>query len=240
MSPIKMKLVLISRLSRYLVILHIIIGVSILNAQEESNQTKLDTMEIAFIMFYDYETLDVFGPAEIFGRLVDKYNLTFYSLDGGVITNRHGVPIMTQKIAAINNPPNIVLVPGGMGTRKEVNNSELLTAIKELALESDYVLSVCTGSALLAKSGVLDGKQATSNKRAFTWASSQSDNVDWDKKARWKVDGKYYTSSGVSAGMDMTLGFIADRHGIDFARKVAKEIEYNWIEDRDNDSFIAE
>ena len=93
---------------------------------------------------------------------------------------------------------------------------------------------------LLAKSGVLDGKQATSNKRAFTWASSQSDNVDWDKKARWKVDGKYYTSSGVSAGMDMTLGFIADRHGIDFARKVAKEIEYNWIEDRDNDSFIAE
>jgi len=225
---------------RLVVILLFIVVLSPLNAQEQTNQTKLDTMEIAFIMFDDYETLDVFGPAEIFGRLVDKYDLTFYSLDGGVITNRHGVPIMTQKIAAIKNPPNIVLVPGGMGTRKEVNNKELLTAIKELSLASDYVLSVCTGSALLAKSGVLEGKQATSNKRAFSWASSQSDKVDWDKKARWKVDGKYYTSSGVSAGMDMALGFIADRHGIDFARKVAKEIEYNWIEDKDNDSFIAE
>lgn len=225
---------------RLVVLFQLIVVLSSLNAQEQTNQTKLNTMEIAFIMFYDYETLDVFGPAEIFGRLVDKYKLTFYSLDGGVITNRHGVPIMTQKIAAIKNPPNIVLVPGGMGTRKEVNNTELLTAIKELSLASDYVLSVCTGSALLAKSGVLEGKQATSNKRAFSWASSQSDKVDWDKKARWKVDGKYYTSSGVSAGMDMTLGFIADRHGIDFARKVAKEIEYNWIEDKDNDGFIAE
>lgn len=225
---------------RLVVILLFIVVLSPLNGQEQTNQTKLDTMEIAFIMFNDYETLDVFGPAEIFGRLVDKYKLTFYSLDGGVITNRHGVPIMTQKIAAIKNPPNIVLVPGGKGTRKEVNNTKLLTAIKELSLASDYVLSVCTGSALLAKSGVLEGKQATSNKRAFSWASSQSDKVDWDKKARWKVDGKYYTSSGVSAGMDMTLGFIADRHGIDFARKVAKEIEYNWIEDKDNDSFIAE
>ncbi|MFK7812705.1 MAG: DJ-1/PfpI family protein [Maribacter sp.] len=225
---------------RLVVLFQLIVVLSSLNAQEQTNQTKLNTMEIAFIMFYDYETLDVFGPAEIFGRLVDKYKLTFYSFDGGVITNRHGVPIMTQKIAAIKNPPNIVLVPGGMGTRKEVNNTELLTAIKELSLASDYVLSVCTGSALLAKSGVLEGKQATSNKRAFSWASSQSDKVDWDKKARWKVDGKYYTSSGVSAGMDMTLGFIADRHGIDFARKVAKEIEYNWIEDKDNDGFIAE
>lgn len=225
---------------RLVVLFQLIVVLSPLNAQEQTNQTKIDTMEIAFIMFYNYETLDVFGPAEIFGRLVDKYNLTFYSLDGGVITNRHGVPIMTQKLTTIKNQPHIVLVPGGMGTRKEVNNTKLLTAIKELSLTSDYVLSVCTGSALLAKSGVLNGKQATSNKRAFSWASSQSDNVDWDKKARWKVDGKYYTSSGVSAGMDMTLGFIADRHGIDFARKVAKEIEYNWIEDKDNDNFRAE
>jgi len=235
-----MELKLKKPMFRLVVLLQLIVVLSPLNAQERTNQTKLDTMEIAFIMFYDYETLDVFGPAEIFGRLIDKYNLTFYSLDGGVIKNRHGVPIMTQKIAGIKNRPNIVLVPGGMGTRKEVHNTELLTAVKELSLTSDYVLSVCTGSALLAKAGLLDGKQATSNKRAFSWVSSQSDNVDWDKKARWKVDGKYYTSSGVSAGMDMTLGFIADRHGIDFARKVAKEIEYNWIEDKDNDNFIAE
>ncbi|MDT0606269.1 DJ-1/PfpI family protein [Croceitalea rosinachiae] len=235
-----MELKLKKPILRLVVIFHIVIGLSAINAQEHVDPFKSDTMEIAFIMFDDYETLDVFGPAEIFGRLVDKYNLTFYSLKGGVITNRHGVPIMTQKLATIKSQPNIILVPGGMGTRKEVDNTELLTAIRELSLASDYVLSVCTGSALLAKSGLLDGKQATSNKRAFSWASSQSANVDWDKKARWKVDGKYYTSSGVSAGMDMSLGFISDRHGIDFARKVAKEIEYNWIEEKDNDNFIAE
>lgn len=223
------------------VVLQTLIGITYLNAQKGDNIIEMEkTMKIAFIMFEDYETLDVFGPAEIFGRLVDKYTLKFYSLEGGVITNRHGVPIMTEKFGTIENKPEIILVPGGLGTRKQVNNLKLLDKIKELSLASDYVLSVCTGSALLAKSGLLDGKKATSNKRAFSWASSQGTNVEWDKKARWKIDGKYYTSSGVSAGMDMALGFLADRHGIDFARKVAKEIEYNWIEDKDNDNFVAE
>ncbi len=209
------------------------------NAQNNPDQME-NTKEIAFIMFDDYETLDVFGPAEIFGRLVDTYTLKFYSLEGGVITNRHSVPIMTEKLETISKQPDIILVPGGLGTRKEVDNAQLLNEIKKLSSESDYVLSVCTGSALLAKAGLLDGKKATSNKRAFSWVETQGADVNWDKKARWKIDGKYYTSSGVSAGMDMALGFLADRHGIDFARKVAKEIEYNWTEDKDNDNFVAE
>ncbi|WP_396634747.1 DJ-1/PfpI family protein [Maribacter sp. R86514] len=209
------------------------------NAQNNPDQME-NTKEIAFIMFDDYETLDVFGPAEIFGRLVDTYTLKFYSLEGGVITNRHSVPIMTEKLETITKQPEIILVPGGLGTRKEVDNTQLLNEIKKLSSESDYVLSVCTGSALLAKAGLLDGKKATSNKRAFSWVETQGADVNWDKKARWKIDGKYYTSSGVSAGMDMALGFLADRHGIDFARKVAKEIEYNWTEDKDNDNFVAE
>ena len=132
-----------------------------------------------------------------------------------------------------------MLIPGGLGTRKEVNNLLLIEKIKELSEASKYVLTICTGSALLAKSGLLDGKKATTNKRAFSWVSSQGTHVEWDKKARWKVDGKYYTSSGVSAGMDMAFGFLADRHGTDFARKGAKEIEYNWVEDKDNDNFVA-
>ena len=76
-------------------------------------------------------------------------------------------------------------------------------------------------------------------KRAFSWVASSRDKVIWDKDARWKVDGKYYTSSGVSAGMDMALGFVADRHGIDVVRNVASEIEYNWIEDKDHDTWKA-
>lgn len=224
-----------------LVALQSIVGSVDIYAQgEDMINKKGTTMEVAFIMFEDYETLDVFGTAEIFGRLVDKYTLKFYSLEGGVITNRHGVPIMTEQLETMNNNTKILLIPGGMGTRKEVNNVILINKIKALSLSSDYVLTVCTGSALLAKTGLLDGRQATSNKRAFSWVVSQGVHVDWDEKARWKIDGKYYTSSGVSAGMDMSLGFLADRHGIDFARKVAKQIEYNWIEDKDYDNFIAE
>jgi transcriptional regulator GlxA family with amidase domain len=209
-------------------------------AQEKMTYNpKKENMEIAFFLFDDYETLDVFGPVEIFGRLVDLYTLKFYSLDGGPIVNRHGVTIMTEKLENVNTP-YMILIPGGMGTRKEVDNKLFIEQIKEIANSSSYVLTVCTGSALLARSGLLDGKQATSNKRAFSWVVSNGPKVDWDKKARWKVDGKYYTSSGVSAGMDMALGFLADRHGIDFARNVALEIEYNWIEDKDNDTFQAE
>ncbi|WP_246865675.1 DJ-1/PfpI family protein [Croceivirga thetidis] len=229
------------RFSLLFALILILVDGNTLSAQKKIDATKKDTtMEIAIIMFDDYETLDVFGPAEIFGRLTDIYNLKFYSLKGGVISNRHGVPIMTEKLEIINSIPEIVLIPGGWGTRKEVDNLLLIDKIKELAQSSNYVLTVCTGSALLAKSGLLNGKKATSNKRAFAWVASQNQNVDWNKKARWAIDGKYYTSSGVSAGMDMTLGFLADRHGIDFARKVAKEIEYNWIEDKDNDSFVVE
>ena len=74
-------------------------------------------------------------------------------------------------------------------------------------------------------------------KKAFGWATSFGDNVQWIKEARWTVDGKYYTSSGVSAGMDMTFGFLSDRHGVEFARKVAFEMEYHWLEDKERDNF---
>lgn len=127
-----------------------------------------------------------------------------------------------------------------MGTRKEVENKALIDKIKEISNISNYVLTVCTGSALLAKTGLLENKTATSNKRAFAWVITNGVNVLWNKKARWTVDGKFYTSSGVSAGMDMALGFLSDRHGIEFARQVAFEIEYNWMEDKDNSTPFTE
>lgn len=202
-------------------------------------ETKNKKMEIAFLLFDNYETLDVFGPVEIFGRLVDKYDLKFYSLEGGIIKNRHKVSVMTEKLPEFETAPYMLFIPGGLGTRKEVDNETLIEHIKNISNQSDYVFTVCTGSALLAKSGLLDDREATSNKRAFSWVVTNGPNVKWDAAARWKVDGKFYTSSGVSAGMDMALGFLADRHGKEFARNVALEIEYNWIEDKNNDTFKA-
>ncbi|MCH5716408.1 DJ-1/PfpI family protein [Niabella hibiscisoli] len=115
----------------------------------------------------------------------------------------------------------------------------LIEKIKAISDQSKYVLTVCTGSALLARTGLLDHKKATSNKRAFAWVSGNGPHVQWNKAARWVVDGKFYTSSGVSAGIDMCLGFLRDRYGIEFVRKLATEIEYNWVEDSSDDTFKA-
>lgn len=194
-------------------------------------------LNIAVLLFEDFETLDVFGPVEIFGRLIDKYTIKFYSLNGGQIENKHGVSIKTQMLNEIANNLEIFIIPGGLGTRKEVENKKLIDTIREISNFSSYVLTICTGSALLARTGLLDRKKATSNKRAFNWVITNGANVIWEKNARWTCQDKFYTSSGVSAGIDMSLGFLSDRYGIEFARRIAVEIEYNWIEDKENDNF---
>jgi transcriptional regulator GlxA family with amidase domain len=84
---------------------------------------------------------------------------------------------------------------------------------------------------------VLDGLQATTNKRAFAWASSQSDKVRWKKEARWVEDGKFFTSSGVSAGMDMALALIARLLGRENAEQIAVWTEYEWHSDAAWDPF---
>ena len=194
-------------------------------------------MQVAVLLFNEFETLDVFGPVEIFGRLQEHYSVSFYSQAGGLVSNSHGISIQTENLSALENYPEIFLVPGGYGTRKEVDNDDLIKQIRKISEGSQYVLTVCTGSALIAKTGLLDGRMATSNKRAFDWVMTTGEKVKWLRKARWVVDGKYYTSAGVSAGMDMTLGFLSDIHGPGFAERVASEIEYNWINDKDIDPF---
>src|SRR5258706_8204651 len=125
---------------------------------------KKPIMNVAVLLFEDFETLDVFGPVEILGRLKDNYQISFYSILGGLIKNSHGVSILTDKIEGINDGADIFLIPGGHGTRKEVDNILLIDKIRRISLLSKFVLTVCTGSALLSKTGLLDGRKATSNK----------------------------------------------------------------------------
>ena len=113
----------------------------------------------------------------------------------------------------------------------------MLDWLKRKAEAAEYVTTVCTGSAILAKTGLLDGKRATTNKIAFEWVTTCGPNVDWQKQARWVEDGKYFTSSGVSAGMDMALGFIAYVMGHEAAEQTADWAEYDWHTDKGWDPF---
>lgn len=193
-------------------------------------------MQADIVLFDDFETLDVFGPAEIFGRS-PHYTLNYCSLSGGVITSSQGAQIITTVFEPEKTA--LMLVPGGQGTRRLVSDEGMLAALRTAAQHAQWCLSVCTGSALLAAAGVLDGRQATSNKRAWQWVTSLSAQVNWVKKARWCADGRFYTSSGISAGTDMALAFIADRHGETAAEEIAQHIEYRWHNDAGDDPFAV-
>jgi putative intracellular protease/amidase len=194
------------------------------------------------LLFEGFETLDAMGPAEVFGRLPELYRLSCRSFAGGTVTGSQKIGVATEPFPDSSgvSAENILLIPGGIGTRILVENPEYVAELKKLCEGTRYVLTVCTGSALLAKTGLLDGRRATTNKIGFEWASSRGKNVRWLRRARWVVDGKYYTSSGISAGIDMALGFVADRHGRAAAVEAARQMEYIWNEDKENDPFCPE
>ena len=192
-------------------------------------------MNINCLLFNDFETLDLFGPVEVFGK-VDNCSIKYFSINGGNIINKDSVQIITENIDKIEKH-DVLLVPGGMGTRMLVNDDVFINKLKVIVEKSSWCLTVCTGSVLLAKTGLLDSHEATSNKIAFEWVKSIGKNVNWKNKARWVIDGKYYTSSGVSAGIDMSLGFVCDHFGEEIAREIAKRIEYEWNDNKGNDIF---
>lgn len=133
----------------------------------------------------------------------------------------------------------MLLVPGGPGVPDAMGDREIVDWITSVASTAELTMSVCTGSALLAGAGVLKGKSATTNKANFNWVAEQGPDIRWTRQARWVEDGGVFTSSGVSAGMDMALAVIAKLHGRDKADAVAWMAEYTWHDDADNDPFSA-
>jgi transcriptional regulator GlxA family with amidase domain len=193
--------------------------------------------DVVAVLFNDFETLDVFGPIEILGRLPEHFNVNCYSINGAIVTSSQKVRIETRPLSELDSSSFILVIPGGIGVRNMIKDDIFLKSISELTQSAEYVLTICTGSILLSKTGLLDGKMATSNKRVFFWTGKESPNVQWIKKARWVRDGKFYSSSGVSAGMDMTLGFVSDLIGHELASQQSKEIEYEWNENPEHDPF---
>ncbi len=192
---------------------------------------------LGILLFPGFEPLDVFGPLEMFGQLPENIKIVLIAEQPDSVTSIIGAQVKADH-SLINAPKlDILMVPGGMGTRKEVFNQTLIAWIATCSASTELTLSVCTGAALLAKAGVLDGYKATSNKLAFDWVCEQGQQVEWIRKARWVEDGKMITSSGVSAGMDMSLFVIAKLFGEEVRNDVARRTEYLGTEDADLDPF---
>ena len=192
---------------------------------------------LGVVLFEGFELLDVFGPLQMFGMAADDFEIRLISEHGGMVASRQGPKSVSDAAFSTSPALDLLLVPGGIGTRREVNNPVLLDWLKTRSEQAELVTSVCTGSALLAKAGVLDGVRATTNKLAFAWASSQSEKVLWQRRARWVEDGKFFTSSGVSAGIDLSLAVIAKLVSHQAAEQAANFAEYNWNRDADWDPF---
>lgn len=192
---------------------------------------------IGVVLFHEFELLDVFGPLEMYGMAPESFEIHMVAEERGQIASRQGPKSVVEHAFSEARPFDVLLVPGGRGTRTEVENPVLLEWLRMQASRAEYVTSVCTGSALLAKAGVLDGVRATTNKRAFAWATSQSDKVTWERQARWVEDGRIFTSSGVSAGMDMSLALIARILGQESAENIAVWTEYEWHREAGWDPF---
>lgn len=182
---------------------------------------------LGIVLFPEFETLDVFGPLQMFGMLPEQLNIVLTAEQQGLVFSTHGQAIFVEY--NLQSAPHLdyLLVPGGKGTRKEVYNHPLLSWIKTRSALADLTLSVCTGAALLAKAGVLDGHKATTNKLAFDWVVEQGPKVDWIKQTRWVDDGAIITSAGISAGIDMSLYVIARLFGDEVRDELAQRAEYN-------------
>lgn len=147
-----------------------------------------DARRICVVLFEGFELLDVFGPVELFSMVPDRLAIEFIGPEAGPVASSQGVQVAATIRCDAAATPDIMLIPGGRGTRRLVNDGAFLSWLRAWARPASLVTSVCTGSAVLAAAGLLDGHRATPNKAAFEWVREQSEKVEWIAQARWVED----------------------------------------------------
>lgn len=194
-------------------------------------------LHIGVVLFPGFELLDTFGPLEFFLLKPNLFTCTLLGQSSDPVPSSQGPRSVIDLPLQQCEQVDILFIPGGKGTRAEVDNPELLQHISRLSQTAKHTATVCTGAALLSRTGLLDGHRATTNKAAWDWATAQGPNVNWIPQARWVEDGKYFTSSGISAGMDMALALIQKLYGPDLRAVIANQAEYEWNPDSSYDPF---
>jgi transcriptional regulator GlxA family with amidase domain len=190
------------------------------------------------ILYEGFELLDLYGPLEMFGSLGPaRVRIVTVAQAPGPVASVQGPKTLAEHGFDDAPPLDLILLPGGIGTVPQLGNAAMLEFLRTRAPRAQVTMSVCSGSAILAKAGLLDGRRATSNKMFFELATAQSDEVDWIEKARWVEDGPFVTSSGVSAGTDMALSVIEKLWGAELAQIVSDMTEYERQTDPARDPF---
>lgn len=193
---------------------------------------------VTVILFDGFQLLDAIGPVELLSN-VPGVTVELAGPTAGPVRSSQGAQVLAGLAHEDIRDPDIILVPGGAGTRPLVQDRPFLDRLGALARSARLVTSVCTGAALLAAAGALDGYRATSNKRAFAWVTGHGPRVEWVAQARWVHDRDRWTSSGVAAGMDMAAALIADLFGAEAAEAATTQAEYSPQRDSTHDAFAA-
>ncbi|MCY3945617.1 MAG: DJ-1/PfpI family protein [Anaerolineaceae bacterium] len=199
-----------------------------------------DTRVVAILIFDDVEVLDFCGPYEVFSIASSRSNpppfrvCTVAGVAGPVIA-RNGLSVNPDFSLENCPPPDLLVVPGGQGTRPLLKDTALLDWIREQDSRCEMTLSVCTGSLLLAQAGLLEGLSATTHWGSLDLLACLAPSTHVLEDTRYVVNGRLITSAGISAGIDMSLHVVERLLGSEHAARTARHMEYDyWPEGRVN------
>jgi transcriptional regulator GlxA family with amidase domain len=188
-------------------------------------------MKIGILIFDDAEELDFAGPWEVFKMAreakPDAFELVLIAERDALVRCRGGMRVLPDTTIANCPSLDVLLVPGGQGTRREVENRVLLDWIAKIAATAQWVTSVCTGAMLLTAAGPARGKKVTTHWNFVKALRERGEASEVLDNFRYVRDGNVVTSAGVSAGIDMALWLIGQWHGAEFARGVQRFMEYD-------------
>jgi len=195
---------------------------------------------VGILLFNDVEVLDFCGPFEVFSvtRLNEEkrrqeaspFSVLLVAEKKDPITTAGGMRVLPDYDLDDCPRLDILVVPGGWGTRTEMNNARLVDWIARHSAQLETLASVCTGSLLLGKAHLLDGKRATTHWRALDWMQELFPETRVERELHFVQDGNLITSAGISAGIDMALKVVSSHFGEDVARNTAKNMEYPFPE----------
>jgi transcriptional regulator GlxA family with amidase domain len=200
----------------------------------------MERKRVGILIFDDVEVLDFSGPFEVFSLVrlneerrpeeVSPFEVLLVAEKDDPVTATGGMRVLPHCTTEACPPLDIFLVPGGMGTRKEIGNSRLLGWIEERAYQAGTIASVCTGSMLLGKAGILKGRRATTHWAMLGWMRDSFPDTLVESGLHVVEDGNIFTSAGISAGIDCALLIVARYFGEEVARATARRMEYPYPE----------